>query len=597
MDERGRYYDEFNEYCQFNGLKYDVYYDDEDDEVSVLNGHKKVSSCFIEITAIYSLKNNYIVSFQFDIDANFDAELFQIGNIFVSKDTFRFNFTEYNLVTSFIKTISKDSINDIHTLKTITKHYITFIIENRLSNFSRRCKIGWDVDITDSIIFSGVTHRCQGSLNPLNSTLFEIKSYEFNKIVRDCDLYKVADSDYCNGTSSKNEKKDLMNQSLEIIMPILQKNPDLCILLSYDILALTYRFLNTNLFEERLPLCICGINNKISPKVVANIFCNMHSFDAKRANTINKKTSIDYNSVFNNLSDYYLYSDITFLIEDKLGFNKRKNNDLVKIIRDTIEDNINYFPVFVTSNDVSKSEFITVDISNIKDFPNSTKINEITDLKIAINRLLLEFILFIYTLSNDIYWRSGFNETENFIERTAGELLRSFSALDNLDSNIENQYLLYLNAMAYFFVFLNQNELTGFSKKLEKLCFEVFKARATHSINIPLSKDMVLENFNAYVVSIFIDKTIVPDYFYFEGIEKRGEREHCYYLEYNKFYSHFLKEKPIISRSEKDFLHILKDYELIKTKGNVSYGVERKFEGMGKKIYVLAVLKEKINIF
>lgn len=386
-----------------------------------------------------------------------------------------------------------------------------------------------------------------------------------------------------------------MKQSLEIIIPVLQKNPDLCILLSYDILALTYRFLNKDLFEERLPICICGINNKISPKVVANIFCNMHSFDAKRANTINKKTSIDYNSVFNNLSDYYLYSDITFLIEDKLGFNKRKNNDFVKIIRDTIEDNINYFPVFVTSKDVSKSEFITVDISNIKAFPNSTKINEITDLKIAINRLLLEFILFIYNLKNDIYWREELNETEKLIERTASEILIAFSELDNLDSNIENQYLLYLNAMAYSFVFLSVNELDGFSKKLEKLCFEVFKARATDSVNIPISKDMVLENFKAYIVSIFIDKTIAPDYFYFEGIEKRGEREHCYYLEYNKFYSHFLKENPIISRSEKDFLHILKDYELIKTKGNISYGVERKFDGIEKKIYVLAVICEKVH--
>lgn len=595
MDERGKYYDEFNEYCQSNGLKYDVYYNDEDDEFVVSKGSKKVSSCFIEITAIYSLKNNYIVSFQFDIDADFDAELFQIGNIFVSKDTFRFNFTEYNLVTSFIKKISKDSINDIHTLKTITKHYITFIIENKLPKFSRRCKIGWDVDITNSIIFSGVTHQCQGSLNHLNSTLFEIKGYEFNKIVKDYDLYKVADSDYCNGTSSKNEKRDLMKQSLEIIMPVLQKNPDLCILLSYDILALTYRFFNEDLFEERLPICICGINNKISPKVVANIFCNMHSFDAKRANTINKKVSIDYNSVFYKLSDYYLYSDITLLIEDKSGFNKRINNAFLKIIQDTIEDDINFFPVFVTNKDVERTQFITVDISNIKDFPNSTKVTEITDLKIAINRLLLEFILFIYKLLNDIHLGSGFNETEKVIKRTASGLLSCFSELDNLDGNIENQYLLYLNAMSYFFVFLSANELDGFSKKLEKLCFEVFKSRATDSVNIPISKDIVLESFKAYIVFIFIDKTITPDYFYFEGIEKRGEREPCYYLEFNKFYSRFLKENPMISRSEKDFLHILKDYGIIKTKGDVSYGVERKFAGIEEKIYVLAVISEKIH--
>lgn len=594
MAQRGKYYDEFNEDCQYKGLKYNVNYDD-DDEFSVLNGYKEVSSCFIEITAIYSLKNNYIVSFQFDIDADFDAELFQIGNIIVSKDTYRFNFVEYNLVTSFIRKVNKNSIKDIDVLKTITKHYIIFIIENKLSKFRRRCKIGWDVDITNSIIFSGVTHQCQGSLTPLNSTFFEIKGYEFNKIVKDCDLYKVADSDYCNGTSSKNEKRDLMNQSLEIIMPILQKNPDLCILLSYDILALTYRFFNKNLCEKRLPICICGINNKISSKVVANIFCNMHSFDAKRANTINKKTSIDYNSIFNNLSDYYLYSDITFLIEDKLGFNKQKNYSLVKIIKDTVEDNINYFPVFVTSKDVRITEFITVDISNIKDFPNSTKINEITDLKIAINRLLLEYILFIYHLSNDIHWGSEFNETEKFIKRTASELLSSFSVLDNLDSNIENQYLLYLNAMAYFFVFLSKNELVGFSKKLEKLCFEVFKARATDSVNIPLSKNMVLESFKNYIFSIFIAKTISPEYFYLEGIEKRGEREPCYYLEFNKFYSHFLSENPTISMGEKDFLYLLKVFKLINTKGAVSYGVERKFEGVEKKLYVLAIIKEKIE--
>lgn len=112
--------------------------------------------------------------------------------------------------------------------------------------------------------------------------------------------------------------------------------------------------------------------------------------------------------------------------------------------------------------------------------------------------------------------------------------------------------------------------------------------------NIHYTRAVILESFKKYISSIFLDKTLSPYYFYTEGIEKRGKRETCYYFEFCHFYSDFCNKNIGIAIDERSLLNILKTSKIIKTKDDVSYGVERKFEGMKKKIYVLAVIKEKI---
>ncbi|MCI1958121.1 MAG: hypothetical protein LKJ25_00675 [Clostridia bacterium] len=236
---------------------------------------------------------------------------------------------------------------------------------------------------------------------------------------------------------------------------------------------------------------------------------------------------------------------------------------------------------------------INVNVSDFNDFPRPEETEKILNLKTSINRLLLEYIIFLYNLDNGIL--SEISHVKNLIKLKTEKQLNKFKGLKNIDGNIEDKYLLYIRAINYFRQFLNYRKCNNVAKEISDLCFDVFKKRATDFENAPISENILIETFKKYIESIFIDKTLCPNYFYTEGTEKRGKRENCYYLEYKHFYSDFCSKNGSIIIDEKTFLHVLKTAASIKTKDDISYGVERKFKDINKKIYVLAVIKEKLN--
>jgi hypothetical protein len=185
---------------------------------------------------------------------------------------------------------------------------------------------------------------------------------------------------------------------------------------------------------------------------------------------------------------------------------------------------------------------------------------------------------------------------EKLIENCMIRHEKRFNSLENLDGNIEGQYLLYTKAMSYFSIFLNRNCCKDISEKLGDLCFEVFKMRTTDLENASASENVLIDSFKNYIQSIFVDKTITPNYFYTECTEKRGAREPCYYLEYSHFYCDFCNKNKGININERLFLKALKTADIIKTNGNISYGLDHKFNGIDKKIYVLTVIKENLHM-
>lgn len=254
-----------------------------------------------------------------------------------------------------------------------------------------------------------------------------------------------------------------------------------------------------------------------------------------------------------------------------------------------------YFPVFVTDKESKIKEIIDVDVSKFKNFPCERNSKELIDLKVSINRLLLEYILFNYRAANYFYGKMETEDMDNLIKTKIAEQEKNFKNLKNLNLNVEDQYLLYIKALNTFYQFLIINSCEALANDLSQLCFKVFQMRASDSENTPPEDNIVIEKFKNYILAIFENKELNTNYFYAEGVEKRGKKEVCYYLDFNKFYPHFLDVNPEISIDERGFLRILKSFGLIKTKDDTSYGVERKFEGMEKKIYVLAVISEKIH--
>ncbi len=338
----------------------------------------------------------------------------------------------------------------------------------------------------------------------------------------------------------RKRKKELLKEAAKKVMPILKKHPDLCILFAYDILALTYYFFDNKINIERFPICICGRNKNTTAKIVANIFCNMQFFDPCKPNTIPSKTNIHYTRAVILIS--------LCLIPVANGLYKRKDHTLIKIISETTKDKINYFPVFVTEKEPNIMEIININISNFDEFPGSKNLEDICDLKISINRLLLEYIIFLYKLKNHHLPRHLHIET--LIKLYTEKQQNKLKNLTNIDDNIEGQYLLYIKAMTHFNEFLKWNSCEDIAKELNILCFEVFKMRISDSVNAPISENVILESFKKYISSIFLDKTLPPYYFYTEGIEKRGKRETCYYLEFCHFYSDFCNKNIGIAIDE-----------------------------------------------
>ena len=188
------------------------------------------------------------------------------------------------------------------------------------------------------------------------------------------------------------------------------------------------------------------------------------------------------------------------------GLYNRKDHTLIKIISETIEDKINYFPVFVTEKEPNIMEIININVSNFNEFPNSKNLEDICDLKISINRLLFQYIIFLYNLKNDSLSqveRTKHIHLKKLIKQNTETQLNKLKDLESTDGNIEGQYLLYIKAVTCFNEFLKQNTCQDIAKELESLCFKVFKMRISDSVNAPISENVILESFKKYIFHIF----------------------------------------------------------------------------------------------
>lgn len=206
------------------------------------------------------------------------------------------------------------------------------------------------------------------------------------------------------------------------------------------------------------------------------------------------------------LDNYSCYSDITMLIPVPNGLYNRKDHTLIKIISETIEDKINYFPVFVTEKEPNIMEIININVSNFNEFPNSKNLEDICDLKISINRLLFQYIIFLYNLKNDSLSqveRTKHIHLKKLIKQNTETQLNKLKDLESTDGNIEGQYLLYIKAVTCFNEFLKRNTCQDIAKELESLCFKVFKMRISDSVNAPISENVILESFKKYIFHIF----------------------------------------------------------------------------------------------
>lgn len=586
-------YSDFNKHFKKHDIKYKIEIEDNITHVIYKKPHNKITiaDCFIEITEIYKLKNNYVICYELEPDTHYPElkDEYINGDIIYNPDSETFDLKDINNTIKIIDIINFKLIQHEELFIKAVKEFAKFSLGKFIDlDMISRCKVGWDY-YNNKIIFRGVTDKVEGKANLGDIKIFEIKNLKFENLIKNNILYKIEEPYY----PIEDERTELIQEAAENVLSILKKHPDLCVLFSYDILALTYCFFDESNNIKRFPICVCGRNKNTTENIVANIFCNMQYFDPNRPNTIFKKTNIQYTSIFTKLNNFLCYSDITMLIPLKNGLFKSMDHTLIKIIKDTIDNNISYFPVFITKNEPNILEVINVNVSSFDDFPSAVETEKILDLKISINRLLLEYIIFLSDFDNGIL--SNLSHINTSIKLKTERQLNKFKKLKNIDGNIEDQYLLYIRAMIYFRQFLNYRNCENVAKEIYDICFDVFKKRATDFENAPISENMLIEIFKKYIESIFIDKTLCPNYFYTEGTEKRGKRENCYYLEYKYFYSDFCSKNGGIIIDEKAFLHVLKTAALIKTKDDISYGVERKFKELNKKIYVLAVIKEKIN--
>lgn len=103
--------------------------------------------------------------------------------------------------------------------------------------------------------------------------------------------------------------------------------------------------------------------------------------------------------------------------------------------------------------------------------------------------------------------------------------------------------------------------------------------------------------FKTYLKAVFIDRSHIPDYKYWENAESRGAKEQCYYLEYSRCFVDFQKFSGIKIKESEFHRYISnhsddnaegEDYFLIR-KG-ICYYMERVFEG--EKVKALIVKKK-----
>ena len=396
------------------------------------------------------------------------------------------------------------------------------------------------------------------------------------------DFSKMYDKNFRNKLFKlpKHDSPSDLRLSAAKVIELINKYPSAQLLLAYSVNTISRFYLDNAGYISDVSLerkCKFALHlytsNKDpksgSPNTIANLFLNFFSVSFRNYKNIlkdgfsvclNKKgASEKFPFCFCLPVPVIVYSD-----SEKLSGCKKKAQD---IINKTIEKDYDYAPVFVSRDAVVLKNCLSYDISACSELANRDALEEY---KPHLNFVYREYIKYLAQkcLNNDYD--------------------------DAIDCMNEINYYAIKDEYIYMYQVMGYN-LTMFTDFLDMLdCdsefFNELRLASEPDKNAdeqPYS-EVLKHFFEQYLSSVFVNKTISPEYDHFEGNEPDGTE--CYYLEGSKYFHDFIKRYPVCV-THREFNSMLKDSNMIIYRNNASLTLSR----ASKNIHSTEKRREKRN--
>ncbi|MCI8806257.1 MAG: hypothetical protein HFE59_10345 [Clostridiales bacterium] len=502
-------------------------------------------------------------------------------------------------------------IYDENKFIAVLKTYILFSLETAYNNGNLITGYsGWNFFVGENITlfeFIGVTYNSFSTY--INEMLFNSKAKKLQKKYFDIPIETAKNITSIN---HKNISESNINDDIKKLLTFISKNSAFLLCFAYNLLAIgspVIRKLISDEKTERFALAICGISKRknITAKKFANILFNSFAVNFDKLNSIDFKQNINCGKVKLNIEDFTVFRNVVMLVSGKNYTINLSNSKLQKIFELLNDDFIDFYPVFVSKKHFNVIEIEEINIETIDDFPDNKE--ELAVLKEIMNNVYVAYIfyltLFCREYTDILYDENDFvfdlETKEKNLPQKINELFKEFRKIiredDKYDVNKENIAIQLMDSITLFCMIFKV--YTGKNAEIIddflRYSFDSMRKTALCDENTEEENISVISLFYKYIDDIFVNKKYCPIYKYWEGMEKKGSENECYYLEYNKYFDDFCKYSKINIRKS-DFNSELKESDRIIMKDDKTsigvYRIYRKSKNLkSKRLYVLAVKK------
>lgn len=499
----------------------------------------------------------------------------------------QFDFTP---VSKKLKPFSK-SDTCFKQIVALHKEYFQECIKNYLSTHQALLAYcGWFIDEQQQKLFKSVTRPDSEVTETVHS---KTEPLILNGGILTNLISKTTLAEYC---KQRNNLSDFFT---------LLANPNALLLFTYTIHALLLDYGHKYLLEdENIPntntaifsLCIYGEDIK-RVNTFANLLLNVFDIHRNKWSVISKKIHVSASSISDTkFWKLKLYRDVPIIVTTRNNRFSKSSGFMKRIHMQREKGNFHFFPVYISNVPVNADEIINCCVDDITlDLQN---IELLYKLHFDFCALLYHFISFLSEVSGHY---PDFDKWPNPIDDNRYITGHIYTLLDEwfkhtpepdfsflVDTKLP-EFLL-LASLECFCRFLNQTPLKAYSEKLKELLkLHLFTEHPT--MTTPKGKpDYILH------LSDFLQENLQKESsrnWLFDGTEKRGNKEECYYLTTSDGYENFLiylKKKHISPIAKQAFIKQLETHGLLKL---LSSSTAKSNKRQNKYVYIIK--KDALN--
>ncbi len=563
------------------------------------NDSKLVSKNFIEIVFVIDIRENqYIVFYKI---STFPEQVLFIHKVKVRRQK---NGRCYFEVDQIIKVLQncRIKIKEIELFKEACRIYISSYLQKLLSRKKKKIPIiltGWQGNKKNILHFIGITkqNKVVNFFNDLDDIKENIKNIELDNFLSDNNYILI-----------------VAYLFYSILKRLLKEK---CIIYDQELPML----------KEDFSFCLYGKHDVLTIQAVANIFFNFFDVNVKKIHTIVHGEQIYLDSFFLDLTEKNIFADIPQIIENNNNIFKKTDKILKEILTGVRNSKMIYSPIFLSQIKMDWEYIFSFDIGQLNWTKNDLEEESIKQKRATIYLCILNFIQEI----SDYLQIKGYKhkisarisqkdeETNTIKAQHMKNFLKEYVTFQSeLEQNpiydgnkIEMIIQLYFCYNFFIELFWN-NYLKGHEKDIidikqqlrnnsknfflqSCICSSILRAEEKQEVQEQYQeKDVaeIWEEFKKYINAIFLEKSISPNFIYWEGKERNNNYK-CYYFSYHDVLEDFEKFSHIdLQYRKEELFSFLKQENIILTKKHAN-GKEKIYQN--KKIYVLAVRKDKVN--